>query len=89
MAVSLSSEIDIVDISRFLESPIPSVTCKTLAQSLKSTGAVLIRDPRVTEHDADEFLDMMERYFSQTHEAKMQDVHPEVFYQVRYPSFSY
>ena len=41
-----------------------------------------MRDPRVTEADNDEFLDLLEEYFSQPAELKAEDARPELSYQV-------
>lgn len=54
--------------------------CAALANCLKMSGALVVRDPRVNHGENERFLSLMERYFSQTTEAKMQDVHPEVRY---------
>lgn len=56
--------------------------CEGIAQSLHETGCVIVRDPRVTMDDNDRFLDMMERYFSQSREAKKPEERPNLFYQV-------
>jgi len=49
---------------------------------MKATSCLIIRDPRVTEEDNNNFLDMMELYFDQSHDQKMKDVHPELSYQL-------
>jgi isopenicillin N synthase-like dioxygenase len=56
--------------------------CAALAFCLRESGAIVIRDPRCDERDNEQFLDLMERYFSQSIEDKMKDVHPELMYQV-------
>lgn len=56
--------------------------CALVAQCLHETGVLVVRDPRVSEGDNDEFVDMMERYFGQSREAKKPDEHPELHYQV-------
>lgn len=56
--------------------------CQALATSLLETGIVILRDARVTDEQNNGFLDMMEDYFAQPKEAKMQDCHPELHYQV-------
>ena len=56
--------------------------CKLLADALHRYGAIIIRDPRVTESHNDTFLSQMEQYFSQPHKIKMQDARPEYAYQV-------
>ena len=81
--MELADEIGQVDMEVFLKDGKNSPECKTLAESLIKFGAVLVRDPRVKASDADEFLDMMERYFEQPSEEKMLDARPELYYQVR------
>lgn len=74
-----------VELKNFLEdpkSPAALADCKALAESLRKTSALVIRDPRVSEEDNNTFLDQMERYFGQSHEKKMKDVHPELSYQL-------
>jgi isopenicillin N synthase-like dioxygenase len=56
--------------------------CTLLANSLLETGMVLLRDERVTKEQNDSFLDLMEDYFGQPNDVKMQDVRKEVHYQV-------
>ena len=55
---------------------------ETVADCLRTTGALIVRDPRVSEADNNRFLDMFERYYEQPVEKKMKDVHPELHYQV-------
>lgn len=56
--------------------------CKKLAQNIKDTSCLCVKDPRVSEEDNQKFLDMMERYYDQPTELKMKDVHPELSYQL-------
>eukprot|EP00884_Botryococcus_braunii_P005270 jgi/Botrbrau1/14744/Bobra.0108s0087.1 len=56
--------------------------CSGVATCLRDTGCLIVRDPRVAVTDSEKFLDLMEQYFSQSHDAKMVDTRPEVFYQV-------
>lgn len=75
------------DLSEFLERDAGSREglqrfCQDMADCLAQTGCLIVRDPRVGTAEADCFLDMMERYFSQPTDAKMPDVHPELHYQV-------
>ena len=58
--------------------------CKTVAESLSTTGCVVIKDPRVASEDNSQFVDMMERYFSQEAQVKFQDARPELHYQVSF-----
>lgn len=75
------------DLTEFLEGPSGSEEdirsfCQHVADCLAQTGCLIVRDPRVGSTEADSFLDMMERYFSQSADIKMHDVHPELHYQV-------
>jgi len=75
----------IVDISRYLQdksSPSALKDCEEAAETLKKTSCLIVKDPRVTEQDNQIFLDMMERYYDQSLEDKMKDVHPELSYQL-------
>ena len=45
-------------------------------QALHETGILAARDPRVSEDENNKFLNMMERYYAQELEKKMQDVAP-------------
>lgn len=80
---SLSQAVQQVDMSHFLQTGDCSEDCLRLANSLRVSGAVLVRDPRVKASDAANFVDMMERYFSQPREIKLKDARPHLFYQVR------
>lgn len=81
---SLSRVVQQVDMSKFLRNDDCVEDCVRIADSLRVSGAVLIRDPRVDALDAANFIDMMERYFSQPREIKLRDARPHLFYQVRY-----
>lgn len=76
---------EIVDIAPFLQdktSEAGIAACKALAETLKKTSCVIIKDPRVSEDDNVRFLSMMEKYFNLSHEEKMKDVRPELSYQI-------
>ena len=77
----------VIDISAFLagdaSDPAVQDACRAVADCLRDTGALIVRDPRVNAGDNARFLDMMEAYFSQPHEVKLADVHPELCYQAR------
>jgi hypothetical protein len=53
-----------------------------IATALRQYGAAILRDPRVTEKHNNDFLDLVEKYFEQPMEVKMQDVRKEYGYQV-------
>lgn len=80
---SLSNAVQQVDMTHFLQTGNCSGDCRSVAHSLRTSGAVLVRDPRVKASDAASFIDMMERYFSQSRETKLKDARPHLFYQVR------
>ncbi|CAG8442002.1 2527_t:CDS:2 [Ambispora gerdemannii] len=56
--------------------------CKKTANALRDYGALLVKDPRVTEEDNAQFLDLIEDYFAQPFDIKLQDARPEFGYQV-------
>jgi len=49
---------------------------------LHKTGILIVKDDNVTFDDNERFLNLMERYFSQPYQTKMQDARPELFHQV-------
>jgi len=74
-----------VDVSSFLKHPESNdalEACKALAETLRKTSCLIIRDPRVSHEESMSFLDLMEDYFSQPSEAKMKDVRPQWSYQL-------
>ncbi|KAJ3274374.1 hypothetical protein HDV01_002978 [Terramyces sp. JEL0728] len=56
--------------------------CKKLAEAITAYSAFAIKDPRVTEQENSDFLDLMEDYFNQSHEEKLKDARPDLHYQV-------
>jgi hypothetical protein len=56
--------------------------CATVSASLRDTGALLVKDPRCSAADNDRFLDVVERYFSRSAEAKRLQERPHLHYQV-------
>ncbi|KAL7751514.1 hypothetical protein RI367_002977 [Sorochytrium milnesiophthora] len=83
MVVPLS--LPLVDIAPYLSDPSSDAAraeCAKAADALRTYGAVLLKDPRVSEGDNAAFLDMLERYFAQPHDVKMQDVRKELGYQI-------
>jgi len=76
---------EIIDVGPFLKDKTSAEaleSCKRLAETLKKTSCLIIRDPRVSEEDNNTFLSMMEQYYDQPNELKMKDVHPELSYQL-------
>lgn len=85
MTINTELALPVVDLSAFLQDPNSEKArgpCQELAQALHEFGSCVIRDPRVTEDHNEEFLDLMELYFSQSHEQKLKDARPEYAYQV-------
>ncbi|KAI9222389.1 hypothetical protein BC828DRAFT_346084 [Blastocladiella britannica] len=83
MVVPLS--LPIVDLAVYFADPTSDAAkaeCTKAAEALKSYGALLLRDPRVPESANYEFLDMVEEYFEQPHDVKLQDVRPDLHYQI-------
>ena len=76
----------IVDVSAWLNrATAPTAAAeeaKRVAAALHEWGVVIVRDARATEQDNDNFLDLMERYYAQTEEARAADVRKELHYQV-------
>ncbi|RKP27938.1 hypothetical protein SYNPS1DRAFT_32319 [Syncephalis pseudoplumigaleata] len=56
--------------------------CRKAADALRDYGALLVRDPRVTQQDNEHFLDMVEDYFAQPDEQKAKDIRKELSYQI-------
>jgi len=56
--------------------------CAEVARSLRETGIVLLRDPRVSEAAASVFVGQMEMYFAQDDAVKLADERPGLHYQV-------
>lgn len=53
-----------IDITKFLQKSIGwEKDCKEVAESFKTYGLVIIKDPRVKQQHNDDFLNLMERYF--------------------------
>lgn len=72
-----------VDLSKFLTNPEEALEdCKNVVSSFHKTGILIIKDPRVTQEDNSTFIDLVEKYFSQSDELKMKDTRPELMYQV-------
>ena len=74
-----------VDLAPFLAdgaSPEALAVCAEVARSLRDTGIILLRDPRVSAAASSVFLDMLERYFAQDDALKLADERPRLHYQV-------
>lgn len=82
----LSMDLPVVDLDVFLHQPLdaPAVAteCKKAAEALITYGALVLHDSRVSEHDNDTFLDLLEDYFAQPEAALRRDERPELSYQI-------
>jgi len=56
--------------------------CGEIAQLLRDFGLLIVKDPRVDPELNPKFLDMMEQYYEQPAEVRMQDARPDVHFQV-------
>ncbi|GAB4817628.1 hypothetical protein N2152v2_004674 [Parachlorella kessleri] len=84
---TLCPDLPVFDLQRYLEAsdratPELQRLCEAMAQCLRNTSALVVRDPRVDSADNERFLSLVEDYFAQPTEAKMADVRPELSYQV-------
>ncbi|GBF95212.1 2-oxoglutarate (2OG) and Fe(II)-dependent oxygenase superfamily [Raphidocelis subcapitata] len=71
-----------LDLSDGVKSDAVRELCTGIADCLHETGCLIVRVPGVDEADNDAFLDLVESYFGQSDEAKMQDTRPQFSYQV-------
>ena len=65
-----------------------SKLCESMGKAMAETSILIVRDPRVSKTDSGNFLDMMERYFSQERELLDKDVRAELQYVVTLFSLS-
>ncbi|KAI9095775.1 hypothetical protein DFS34DRAFT_162159 [Phlyctochytrium arcticum] len=75
----------IIDFEPYLADPTSEAAreeCRKAAEAIETYSALAVRDPRVLESHQKTFLDTMEDYFAQSHEAKLPDARPELGYQV-------
>ena len=72
------------DPSKLKEQLGPELTesCKQLAQVLSEAGAVVVKDPRCSAEENEQFIEMMERYFERPVEYKRPQERPSLRYQV-------
>ena len=71
----------IVDIDKYIRGEMSEEECKEIAKEIANTGILLMKDSRVSEDDAERFLDFMEEYYSRPWEELEKDIYPEVAYQ--------
>jgi hypothetical protein len=84
---SEDNEMPVFDLEPFLKGQLQDMPdlqafCGRVAECLRDTGCVVVRDPRVGRADSEGFLDLMEQYFSQSDSAKLEDARPDIHYQV-------
>ena len=73
----------IIDLSSYVDdAENASEDCKMVADLLHRFGFLCVKDPRVNHTHNDRFIDMLEKYYEQSDEAKAKDIRKEVSYQV-------
>ncbi|KAJ3176822.1 hypothetical protein HK101_010368 [Irineochytrium annulatum] len=75
-------QIDLIPFLKNPTSPEALAEAKRAAETLEKYSALCIRDPRVSEEANSQFLDLIEDYFAQPLESKLEDVRKEYGYQV-------
>ena len=81
-ASASSTSIPVFDLAAFLAGEADTATCKAMADYLRETSILVVRDPRVSASDAESFTALMQRYYAQSRETLMADARPECAYQV-------
>ena len=72
----------VIDLDAFLKTK-DTDQARAVASCLHETGVLVVRDPRVSPADNDEFMNLMEEYFGQAYDAKVPvDARPALHYQV-------
>jgi hypothetical protein len=65
--ITTMDDLPVIDLSQYMGQDVKSdqvkYLCNQVAESLHQNGILIIKDPRVDEHDNDEYIDMMEKYF--------------------------
>ncbi|KAI8865403.1 Clavaminate synthase-like protein [Ramicandelaber brevisporus] len=85
MATDNLLNLPVIDLGLYLQDPTSDAAqaeARKCAQSLIDYGALVVRDPRVTEEDNNKFIDMVEDYFDQPTEVKMNDVRADLGFQI-------
>lgn len=83
--VATTLDLPVISIDEYLKNPNSEeakIEIKKMEHAVKTYSAFAIKDTRVTEQQNSEFLDMMEDYFDQETELKLEDSRPELHYQV-------
>ncbi|GFZ49871.1 hypothetical protein JCM24511_07274 [Saitozyma sp. JCM 24511] len=84
-AAGPSSQLAEISLDLYLSdphSPLALTQARLVAESLISTGALIVRDSRAPREANDRFIDLFEDYFAQDQGALKADERPEVGYQV-------
>eukprot|EP00842_Homolaphlyctis_polyrhiza_P003112 jgi/Hompol1/3801/HPOL_006815-RA len=74
-----------IDLAPFLADPTSAESlaeCKKAAEALRTYSALAVKDPRVSEDENSAFLNTLEDYFDQPYDHKLNDIRPDVHYQV-------
>lgn len=84
MAQSIADphELDVIDLTAYLNGEGTGDLPARVLASLRNTSCLVVKDPRVTTQQNEDFLDLMESYFSLPREQKMKDARPEQSFQV-------
>lgn len=81
-----SMDLPVIDLDVFLnqprDSPAVQAECTKAADALITYGALVLHDSRVSDHDNDTFLDLLEDYFAQPEADLRKDERPELAYQI-------
>jgi isopenicillin N synthase-like dioxygenase len=85
-STNVPHELDVIDLTAYLNGEGHGDLPKRVLESLRNTSCLVVKDPRVTEQQNEDFLDLMESYFSLPREQKMKDARPELSYQVGFLS---
>lgn len=86
MSSPLSMDLPIIDMDVYLSHPpthpLAAAQAAAAAEALIKYGALILRDTRVSAHDNETFLDLLEDYFAQPEEVLRRDERPELSYQI-------
>uniref|UniRef100_A0A7S0TA44 Isopenicillin N synthase-like Fe(2+) 2OG dioxygenase domain-containing protein n=1 Tax=Erythrolobus madagascarensis TaxID=708628 RepID=A0A7S0TA44_9RHOD len=69
------------DVTHHVSDRVVETCAREIARAFEEYGAVVVRDERVSEQENDAFVRLLQRYFVQPREIKMQDVRREISYQ--------
>jgi isopenicillin N synthase-like dioxygenase len=72
----------VIDLTAYIEKGVAGDLPRSVLDAMRNASCVVVRDPRVPYQQNEEFLDLMEQYFSQPREVKMRDIRADSSYQV-------